>query len=238
MKKWWGLLAVSFVFAIGISVAPLFKSTEDSTGYGLPLSGKMVVLDPGHGGIDGGASSKAGLLEKDVSLEISLHLRDFLQEAGALVIMTREEDKDLAASDTKQVRSRKVEDLKERVRLINNANAEMFVSIHLNAIGEPRWSGAQTFYNRAIEGNENLAKHIQSELVINLENTTRLAKPIENIYLIQQAAIPGALIEVGFLSNPAEAEALEKNDYQQTIAASIYNGILRYTNNEPLPDEG
>ncbi|WP_280771512.1 N-acetylmuramoyl-L-alanine amidase CwlD [Salipaludibacillus daqingensis] len=237
MKKWWGLIAVALVVAIGMAVIPLFKSTEDSTGYGLPLSGKMVILDPGHGGIDGGASSKTGLLEKDISLEISLHLRDYLQEAGALVIMTREEDKDLAASDTKKVRSRKVEDLKERVRLINHSDADMFVSLHLNAIGESKWSGAQTFYNRAIEGNEQLAKHVQGELVRNLENTTRLAKPIQNVYLIQQATIPGALIEVGFLSNPAEAEALDTTDYQQKVAASIYNGILRYTNNEPLPDE-
>lgn len=237
MKKWWGLLAVAFVVAVGIGIAPLLISTEDSTGYGLPLSGKMVILDPGHGGIDGGASSKAGLLEKDISLDISLHLRDYLQEAGALVIMTREKDKDLAASDTKKIRSRKVEDLKERVRLINNSDADFFISLHLNAIGEPRWSGAQTFYNRAIEGNDILAKHIQGELVRNLENTTRKAKPIQNVYLIQKASIPGALIEVGFLSNLAEAEALQTDDYQQKVAASIYNGLLRYTNNEPLPEE-
>lgn len=71
----------------------------------------------------------------------------------------------------------------------------------------------------------------------NLENTTRSAKPIHNVYLIKQATIPGALIEVGFLSNPLEAKALETDDYQQKVAASIYNGILRYTNNEPLPEE-
>ncbi|WP_416148259.1 N-acetylmuramoyl-L-alanine amidase CwlD [Salipaludibacillus sp. HK11] len=237
MKKWWGLLGIAFIIAVGMVLTPLFITTEDSTGYGLPLSGKMMILDPGHGGIDGGASSKSGLLEKDVSLEISLHLRDFLQEAGALVVMTREEDKDLAASDTKQVRSRKVEDLKARVSLINESDADFYISLHLNAIGEPRWSGAQTFYNRAIEENEALAKHVQNELVRNLENTTRLAKPIHNVYLIQQAAIPGALVEVGFLSNPEEAAALATEDYQQKIAASIYNGLLRYTNNEPFPDE-
>ncbi|PYZ91900.1 N-acetylmuramoyl-L-alanine amidase CwlD [Salipaludibacillus keqinensis] len=238
MKKWWGLASLAFIIAIGLAIGPLLYTTEDSTGYGLPLSGKMIVLDPGHGGIDGGATSKSGLLEKDVSLEISLNLRDYLQEAGAFVMMTREVDKDLAAADTQKIRSRKVEDLKERVRLINNSDADFFISLHLNAIGEPRWSGAQTFYNRAIEGNEVLAKHIQNELVINLENTARQAKPIHNVYLIQQSTIPGSLVEVGFLSNPREAELLGTEDYQQKIAASIYNGILRYTNNEPVTQEG
>lgn len=237
MKKWWGLLlGAALALAAVLVIIPVFFSTEDSTGYGVPLSGKMIVIDPGHGGVDGGATSKSGLLEKDVSLEISLILRDYLQEAGALVIMTREEDKDLASADTKKIRSRKVEDLKERVRRINSSEADLFISIHLNAIGEARWSGAQTFYNRAIEGNENLAKHVQNELVRNLENTTRLAKPIQNVYLIQQAAIPGALVEVGFLSNPVEAELLGDIKYQQKVAASIYTGILRYTNNEPLPE--
>ncbi|MCR6108979.1 N-acetylmuramoyl-L-alanine amidase CwlD [Bacillus sp. A301a_S52] len=236
MKKWWGLLTLTLVIAAGLAVTPLLITTEDSSGYGLPLSGQYIILDPGHGGIDGGASAKSGLLEKDVSLDISLYLRDYLQEAGALVLMTREEDKDLASPDTKRVRSRKVEDLKERVRLINQSDADLFISLHLNAIGESRWSGAQTFYNRAIEGNEALAKHVQLELIRNLENTTRLPKPIHNVYLVQQAAIPGALVEVGFLSNPEEAELLSTDAYQKKVAASIYHGILRYTNNEPFPE--
>ncbi|PYZ95699.1 N-acetylmuramoyl-L-alanine amidase CwlD [Alteribacter lacisalsi] len=204
----------------------------------MPLSGKVVVLDPGHGGIDGGASSRAGDLEKDIALEITFILRDYLQEAGALVLMTREGDHDLAADGTKRIRARKVEDLKRRVELINGSNADLFISLHLNAIPTPKWSGAQTFYNRAVEKSDVLAMQIQAEIMRNLENTNRDARPINSVYLIQQAKIPGALVEVGFLSNPTEAQLLKTKDYQQSVAASVYEGILRYANGDPIPGGG
>ncbi|WP_096202076.1 N-acetylmuramoyl-L-alanine amidase CwlD [Bacillus sp. FJAT-45350] len=206
--------------------------SDDSAGWQLPLSGKVIVLDPGHGGIDGGASSKAGLLEKDVTLDISLQLRDYLQEAGALVLMTREEDRDLADDSVKRVRERKVQDLKRRVSLVNDSDADMFVSVHLNAIPSAKWSGAQTFYNRTMEENGRLAKFVQEEIKRNLENTNRYAKPIGNVYLIKNAQIPGVLVEVGFLSNVKEAELLGTKEYQQKVAASIYEGILRHYTNE------
>ncbi|MCD8500857.1 MAG: N-acetylmuramoyl-L-alanine amidase CwlD [Bacillaceae bacterium] len=210
--------------------------TKDSTAqFGLPLAGKIIVIDPGHGGIDGGASSKEGLLEKEVALSISLLLRDYLQEAGALVIMTREEDKDLAEQDTKRIRSRKIQDLKRRVQMINETDSDLFVSIHLNAIPSPKWSGAQTFYNRSIDSNERLARLIQAELRDNLNNTNRLAKPINNVFLLKEAQTTGALVEVGFLSNPTEAELLETIEYQQKVAVSIYQGISRYYTNESTP---
>ncbi|UCZ53409.1 N-acetylmuramoyl-L-alanine amidase CwlD [Bacillus shivajii] len=235
MKKAWkyviGLICLG---ALLIFIQYQFSS-EDSTGWHLPLSGKVIVVDPGHGGIDGGASSKAGDLEKDITLQISFILRDYLQEAGALVLMTREGDHDLAAESTKKIRSRKVEDLRKRVSLINESDADAFVSIHLNAIPSPKWRGAQTFYNRSIEGNEMMAKQIQNEIRRNLDNTTREAKPINSVYLIQQASIPGALVEVGFLSNPSEAELLTTKEYQEQVAASIYEGLLRYYSDDPLP---
>lgn len=214
---------------------PFPSSLYSSSNFGLPLSGKIIIIDPGHGGIDGGASSKDGLLEKEISLRISLLLRDYLQQAGALVIMTREEDTDLASQETKKIRSRKIQDLKKRVQIINEADSDLFVSIHLNAIPSPKWSGAQTFYNRSLDSNEKLAKFIQSEIRENLSNTSRLAKPINNVYLLKEAQTPGALIEVGFLSNPTEAQLLNTLEYQQKIAVSIYQGILRYHTNEPVP---
>ncbi|WP_209125345.1 N-acetylmuramoyl-L-alanine amidase CwlD [Alkalihalobacillus sp. BA299] len=236
MKKWikgggFALAVVGLLFIIQYQ----FVSNDSWSTWQLPLSGKVIVLDPGHGGPDGGAVSKEGLLEKDVTLSIALELRDYLQEAGALVLMTREEDSDLADKDIKKIRQRKVQDLKRRVELINGSNGDMFVSIHLNAIPSPRWKGAQTFYNRTIEENEYIAKFVQDEIRRNLENTHRVAKPIGNVYLIKQAKTPGVLVEVGFLSNPEEAELLEKEKYQQKVAASIYQGILRYYAEEPVP---
>ncbi|MFC0559035.1 N-acetylmuramoyl-L-alanine amidase CwlD [Halalkalibacter alkalisediminis] len=213
-----------------------FVSNDSWTTWNLPLSGKVIVVDPGHGGIDGGAVSKSGILEKEVTLLISEQLRDYLQEAGALVLMTREDDHDLANADTRKVRQRKNEDLRRRVDIVNDSDADLFVSLHLNAIPSPKWSGAQTFYNRAMPENEELARFVQDEVRRNLENTNRQAKPIHNVYLLKNANIPGVLIEAGFLSNPTEAELLQTEEYQQKVAAAVYQGILRYYTDEKVPE--
>lgn len=202
----------------------------------LPLSGKIIYLDPGHGGPDGGAVG-GKLLEKDVTLEVAFRVRDYLQEQGALVIMTRESDTDLAPEGTKGYSRRKAEDLRQRVKLINHSEAELYISIHLNAIPSQKWSGAQSFYYGKYAENEKVAKYIQDELRRNLENTTRKAKRIHGIYLMQNVTKPGALIEVGFLSNPNEATLLGKPKYQDKVASSIYKGILRYFTEKGDPPE-
>ena len=232
MKKKWkisiftvGLIVLFFILQYDFSENDTWKL------WNLPLSGKIILVDPGHGGPDGGAGD-SDALEKDISLAVSTKLREYLQEQGALVIMTREKDIDLADDGTKGYSRRKVEDLKKRLEMINNQDIDFFVSVHLNSIPSPRWSGAQTFYAPQFEENERAAKFIQDELIINLENTTRKAKPINNIYILDKAKKPGVLVEVGFLSNPTEKENLKKDDYQEQLAASIYRGIMRYYTNE------
>ncbi|GGH85274.1 N-acetylmuramoyl-L-alanine amidase [Pullulanibacillus pueri] len=200
----------------------------------LPLAGRIIVLDPGHGGADGGAES-GDVQEDDIALEITKKLRDYLQEAGALVIMTREKDKDLADEGLKGLSKRKSQDLQRRVEIINHSDADMFVSIHLNKIPASQWHGAQTFYHPKSEDNKKLASFIQDSLRKNLENTDRLAKEIGHIYLLKQSKVPSSLVEVGFLSNPSEKQLLVQNDYQNKIAESIYNGILRYYTKEKEP---
>ncbi|UJF33714.1 N-acetylmuramoyl-L-alanine amidase CwlD [Paenibacillus hexagrammi] len=205
---------------------PATKTWSDFT---LPLSGKTIALDAGHGGPDGGASSKDGVIEKDINLAITLYLRDYLQQSGAVVVMTREEDKDLASPDTKGYSKRKTEDLHNRADYIIDKKADLFLSVHLNSIPSAKWRGAQTFYYPNNPNNPNLAALIQGELVKNLENTDRVAKQADKtVYLLKSLDIPSALIEVGFLSNPEEAKLLSNEKYQQKIAASIYQGILRY----------
>jgi N-acetylmuramoyl-L-alanine amidase len=199
--------------------------------WNLPLSGKIILLDAGHGGPDGGAGT-GKTLEKDIALEITLKVRDYLQQQGALVIMTRETDTDLADSDTKGYSRRKVEDLKKRLKMINKTDNDLFVSIHLNAIPSSRWSGAQTFYAPHHQENARAAKFIQEELRKNLENTNRKAKPLNQVYILKNAKKPGALVEVGFLSNPGEKAMLKKDSYQEKVSISIYKGIMRYFTNE------
>ncbi|MGE1115063.1 N-acetylmuramoyl-L-alanine amidase CwlD [Priestia megaterium] len=198
----------------------------------LPLSGKVIVLDPGHGGVDGGAVGEDEVLEKEITLKISLMLRDYLQEQGALVIMTREKDEDLAAKDTRGYSRRKVEDLKNRLTMINKSNANLYLSIHLNAIPSSAWRGAQTFYYGSLKENEQVAKLIQQELRNNLDNTTREAKAIQTLYLLKHSKPPGALVEVGFLSNPTERKMLQSKRYQKKLAESIYEGVSRYFTGE------
>jgi N-acetylmuramoyl-L-alanine amidase len=113
----------------------------------------------------------------------------------------------------------------------------MYLSIHLNAIPSSRWSGAQSFYYGKYEENEKLAKYVQDELRRNLENTNRKAKRIHGIYLMQHVKKPGALVEIGFLSNPAEAKRLNEPKYQDKVAASVYQGILRYLTEKGDPPE-
>lgn len=202
--------------------------------WNLPLSGRIIILDPGHGGPDGGAVGEE-VLEKHIALNVAKKLRDYLQQQGALVLLTREDDSDLADKDTRGYSRRKVEDLKKRVQFINQSEADLFISIHLNAIPSPRWRGAQTFYYDSFIENERLAKFIQAELRRNLENTDRSAKVINTVYLLKYAKKPGALVEVGFLSNPEERKLLDSDSYQIKLAASIYKGVLRYFSNEKSP---
>ncbi|RKQ32275.1 N-acetylmuramoyl-L-alanine amidase CwlD [Oceanobacillus halophilus] len=205
--------------------------------FSLPLSGKTIVLDPGHGGPDGGAVGKDGTLEDDIALIVSKKLKNYLQLAGADVFLTREEDKDLAAEDTKGLSRRKAEDIRKRMEFINDKKPELFLSIHLNALPSTKWRGAQSFYYPSADENKHLAKMIQAEIIRNLENTTREALVKNGMYLLKHAEFPGALIEIGFLSNEEERNLLKQDAYQEKMAASIYQGVLRYVTEDVEEEE-
>ncbi|WP_010529091.1 N-acetylmuramoyl-L-alanine amidase CwlD [Lentibacillus jeotgali] len=201
--------------------------------WSLPLSGKTIVIDPGHGGVDGGAVGKDETVEKDIVLEVAKKARDFLQQSGALVYLTREEDKDLASEDTNGLSRRKAEDIRERLEFIHEKEADFFITLHLNALSSEKWHGAQTFYHPKEEKSKHLAEMIQTEIIRNLENTTRKPLALNNVYLLKHAEVPGALVEMGFLSNEHERDHLKQDSYQRKMAGSIYEGILRYSTEEP-----
>ncbi|MCJ8015033.1 N-acetylmuramoyl-L-alanine amidase CwlD [Paenibacillus sp. KQZ6P-2] len=223
------------LLVVFIAVATFNIPAVQTTGHwSLPLSGKVIALDAGHGGPDGGAISKQGVIEKDVNLAIALYLRDYLQQAGAVVYMTREGDYDLAGADTKGYSKRKTEDLKQRAKLIQDTKADLFLSIHLNSFPSSRWSGAQTFYYPNHPDNATLAELIQDEMKRNLENTDRVAKTVDTVYLLQAIKMPAALVEVGFLSHPQESQLLRDENYQRKVAAAVYKGMLRYLSGEKV----
>jgi N-acetylmuramoyl-L-alanine amidase len=236
LKAWWKkALMVAGALLLLFIVYYEMEIQDSGTSWSTPLSGKVVVLDAGHGGPDGGAVGKGDVIEKDITLSIAHDLKDYLQQAGALVLMTREKDQDLADKDTKGLSRRKTEDLMRRVKFVEKADPDLLISIHLNAIPSPRWHGAQTFYDPHVEQSRHLAKFIQDSLRYQLENTKRYADAISNIYLIKTVDVPAALVEVGFLSNPTERDQLKTEPYQKKVAASIYQGILRYYSGEPVP---
>jgi N-acetylmuramoyl-L-alanine amidase len=223
---------LAFFLLIVIFTMKLPDHSSWST-WTLPLAGTVIAIDPGHGGIDGGASSPDGkIVEKDITLQISLYLRDFLQQSGAFVVMTREEDKDLATPEADRMGYRKSEDIRNRVKFINESAPDFAVSIHLNSIPSPRWSGAQTFYYPAYKESGEMAYFIQDEIKRVLGNTTREPKKTDDIFLIREVKCPSVLVEVGFLSHAEEARRLKTEEYQKAMANAIYQGILRHYTGE------
>lgn len=222
-----GLLVLVFAFLLFVFIQNRAEIREVANMKTLPLVGKIIYIDPGHGGADGGASN-GDILEKEIALNVSLKLRDFLQAQGAFVLMTRDGDYDLADDGVKGLSRRKTMDLHKRLELVNDSDADLLISIHLNSISSPRWRGAQTFYTNQLQENKRLAELIQEELIANLKNTDREAKTIDTVFLMSHSKKPSALVEIGFLSNQEEKALLVEDKYQNEIAASLLYGIMRY----------
>lgn len=189
----------------------------------LKLLGKVIYIDPGHGGPDPGTIYK-DIYEKDINLSIALKLKSILEQDGAIVYLTRDGDYDLS---TTNAISRKKSDLNNRAKIISNSKADIYISIHLNSIKSTTWRGAQVFYDDVNKHNKSLAILMQEQLKKDLK-TNREVKEINNMLMNRKITIPGVLIEVGFLSNPGERYLLKQSDYQYKICNSIKNGIIKY----------
>ncbi len=191
----------------------------------------VVVIDPGHGGDDGGCIGVDGTLEKDINLEISKELEKLFTKNGYTVIMTRNEDADLCDRSKSTIKARKNSDLKKRVEIINNSNCSLLISVHINQYSSPEIFGAQVFYNKNDEVSEKYAKSVMEELRKTDEKNRRVAKDIPNKNLIfSNIKTPGILVECGFLSNPEECEKLKSKEYRQKIAQAIYDGTVKNKN--------
>ncbi len=193
-----------------------------------------VIIDAGHGGFDGGATTDDGTPEKDINLSISLKLKAELINKGVKVIMIREDDSSVEDDGLSTIRQRKVSDLHNRLNVMKNTDDCIYVSIHQNFFSDKRCKGAQVFYSQNFsEESSALAQYIQNSVVETLQpDNTRLIKPCgTSVYVIYNAVKPAVLVECGFLSNCDEAELLKSNDYQQKMAECIANGIINYFGN-------
>lgn len=180
------------------------------------LEGRVIVVDPGHGGWDPGAVAN-GTEEKGLVLAIALVVKQMLEEQGATVVLTRETDTHFA----RVIR----QDLAQRVALAEQHNAHAFVSIHANKDRCNCW-GAQSFYHKGEESGKQLAEAIQGQMR-RLTPTTREALP-GNFYVLRNTTAPGTIVEVGFLSDSREAKRLQNPDYQRTLAEAITLGLADF----------
>lgn len=195
----------------------------------LPVTNKVVVIDPGHGGHDPGAVGKNGLLEKNVNLDIALKLQAFLEQSGCVVQLTRAVDESIHDTDERSLRNKKRSDLKKRREIVDTSEADAFISIHLNSFSQPKYKGVQTFYPKESLESKRLAESVQNELKTTLEIVdNRVALPINNIYLLKDVKIPSIIVECGFLSNPEEEKKLATDGYRRQIAWGIYMGIMKF----------
>lgn len=183
----------------------------------------------GHGKPDEGAQSSRGTTEAETNLKIALKLQNLLEQSGATVLLTRSDENAIYDLDSKTLKQKKISDIHNRVKIGNESSADIFVSIHLNKIPQQQYDGWQTFYNENSESGRKLAVSIQNKLneAIQKENN-RIAKTIDNVYIIKHVEIPITIVECGFLSNPEEEKNLLEDEYQNKLAWGIYNGIIEY----------
>ncbi|MDD2217282.1 MAG: N-acetylmuramoyl-L-alanine amidase [Eubacteriales bacterium] len=197
----------------------------------------VLLIDPGHGGFDGGAESVDGVPEKDINLAIALLVAEEAERAGFETVLTREDDRTLGDDEIGTIRSRKTRDLRARKKIIDEIAPYAVVSIHLNSFTQDRSvHGAQVFYAGGDEEDINvreskaLAEKIRENLISGLnDGTDRIVLPKSDVRLLKNVSCPTVIVECGFLSNEKEATLLQNQDYRKKIAVCIYKGIEEYS---------
>ena len=218
-------LTLKYIYILTIlatlSIVSLSNRVVTAVAQNFPPEREIVfIIDPGHGGMDGGATSCTGKLESAINLEISLRLRDLLHFMGYQTQMIRTDDSSVY-TEGETIAAQKMSDLKERVRICNETKGAILVGIHQNTFSESRYSGAQVFYS-ATKNSEALAKTLQKNLISTLNpGSNRNAKRASNIYLMEHISCTGILIECGFLSNPEEEAKLCSAEFQKQLCCVI-----------------
>lgn len=225
MKNVWKGIVIAVIFAAafyggrkGAEFVYAIEANEQTE--------RIVCIDPGHGGADPGKVGVDQVLEKDINLQISLLLKEELEKRNIQVVMTRMEDRDLAEEGAS---NRKVADLKERCRIMNESGAAVTICIHQNSFTDPAVWGAQVFYCSGSEDGKRMAQLLQDSLREKVDpDNHREIKENDSYYVLKNTGIPVVIVECGFLSNGEETEKLSDPAYQKQIAAAVGEGVLRY----------
>lgn len=220
------LYIAKYRFIMLILPAVLLLSTLYVNNVTHKLASKVIVVDAGHGGIDPGAN-RPGVLEKDINLAIALELKNVLNKYGAKVVLSRQTDVDLSDEcDNEKVRGRYHRDLMARVEMAEESDADLFISIHANAVTNAKRHGAEVFYSAKSDAGKALANSIQTELC-KVAQANRAAKTAD-YFVLRRNKIPAALIEVGYITNMEERTTLQSPEYQRKLAEAIATGIYNY----------
>ncbi|MDD6270078.1 MAG: N-acetylmuramoyl-L-alanine amidase [Oscillospiraceae bacterium] len=190
----------------------------------------VIVLDAGHGGMDGGCSSVNGTPEKGINLNIMLHLRRMLQICGYTVEVTRETDCSIHDEGIEGIANQKSSDMDNRLELFNKYDNAVCLSIHQNQFTDSSYSGAQMFYSNQVKGSAAMAQNIQDSFVefLQPENKREIKLCGKELFLCYFCKNPTVMVECGFLSNPEEASLLETEEYQQKVAFTVFSGLEKY----------
>lgn len=223
-------ISVTFMFLIYNAFNRISMATSENKVISEPKI--RVIIDPGHGGEDGGAQGEDGTLEKDLNLSISMILKDMLVQGGFEVELIREEDTAVGDNSLDSVKERKRSDLEKRVEIYNSDENNIVVSIHQNKFEESKYSGTQIFYSENPKSEE-LAEYIRKAVVglVQPENQRQSKQADGSIYVLRNAEVPAIIVECGFLSNPQELAQLKDFEYQKKLAFAVYMGIAEYSFN-------
>ena len=216
------MLKVKIKNIIIILLLLVISSVNTATAQKLPLTGKVITIDPGHGGRDPGTIYQ-NILEKNLNLEISLKLEKELLKQGATVYMIRRTDIDLSSIyDSNKKRG----DLYPRLLLIKEHKSDLYISVHINWYENSRYKGAEVLYNSINKNNKILAEEIMNQFkgVLNSDRNIHTT----DLYLYKNTTVPGVLVECGYLSNYQERKLLVDEEYQKNIAKALTNGIINY----------
>ena len=221
------ILTIAAVCAVCLACAGIYvNSLSVET---LSVNDMTIIVDAGHGGMDGGATGVSGVLEKDVNLQIAQKLEAVIQENGGKCVMIRTDDSDLSDPNAKTIREQKRTDLQNRRAKGPLGDGDIFVSIHQNKFEQQQYSGSQVFYADD-ENSKKLAGILQKNLIAGLgQDGKRQCKlAYTTMFLLQKANIPSVIVECGFLSNPEEEKNLTDSAYQEKVARIIYQSLVEF----------
>ena len=211
----------------------IFKNETTPVSYEVNMP-KKVIIDAGHGGFDGGAVATDGTSEKDINLSIALSIGDMLSSCGYEVVYTRIVDTGTEDNSNESISKRKVSDLNNRLKLMEENPDAIFVSVHLNKFTATSVNGAQVFYSPNNAKSRDLGVIIQKSIVTLLQKENkRVAKQSpSSTFLLKKTTLPAVIVECGFLSNFKELQLLKDDDYQKQMAFAVFCGIEEFLMNE------